>query len=95
MRGLQQAAEYWDAAFSLAREIQDIEYLRFAQAGKLATLVLLYAVDAPQVAALRERNLAELPWAGPVNEYSTAEVATAEAACRLREGRLRRCTDRH
>ena len=35
---------------------------------------------------MREANLLELPFRGPINEYTTATVATAELACRMREG---------
>ncbi len=77
---------YWERTLAIARELADVEYTRFAQGGLLANLAALYPVDDARVQEVREKNLLELPWRGPINEFTVAEVALGELACRLEEG---------
>ena len=40
----------------------------------------------PQLVELRAANDQEVPWKGPINEYSVADAVAGEMACRLAEG---------
>lgn len=83
---LELGAKHWADALKMAREINDIPYIRYAQAGELLCLVAARGTEDPAVKEAREANLKELPWRGPVNEYTTGCVAIAELACRTAEG---------
>lgn len=79
-------AKYWGESLAIARERKDPEYTRYAQAGQLLCLVGARGVDDAGAKTLREANLLELPWRGPVSDYTVAFVAVAELACRVKEG---------
>lgn len=82
---LSKSAEHWEAAFDLAQYRQDAEYTRFTRGSLLQTLAAIYPVDDPVVVEVREANRKELPFNGPINEFSVAAVCMGEIACRLRE----------
>lgn len=83
---LELGAKYWGEALRLARELNDIPYTRYAQAGRLKCLALARGLEDAEVKEIRAANLLELPWAGPINEYTTAAVGLAELSCRTLEG---------
>jgi len=83
---LEQAADRYTAALGLALLIKDIAQERQTRALLLRVQGKLRPLDDPDLKALRERNLKEVPWKGPVNEFSTAEAVMAEAELRAREG---------
>ena len=83
---LEAGAKYWADALKIAHELNDVPYIRYTQAGQLNSLAPARGLDDADVKALREANLKELPWKGPLNEYTTAAVALAELNCRMAEG---------
>ncbi len=83
---LESALAHWDKAIELAEAANDIAYGRFARGGRLGVLLKHSGIDSPEVAAAREALKPEIPWQGPVSEYSTAEVLMGELDCRLAEG---------
>jgi CHAT domain-containing protein/Tfp pilus assembly protein PilF len=84
-RLLLSAAKHWERALELARAAEDVEYVRYAQGSLLRDLADAKGLEDEQVAKLREVNLTELPFRGPVNDYSVAAVALGELACRVAE----------
>lgn len=86
VRQLEQAEDRYRAALDLALNIKDTDQERQIRALLLRVWGRLRPPDDPDLAALRERNLKEVPWKGPVNEFSTAEAVAAEAELRVREG---------
>lgn len=80
------AAGQWERALEHARAIEDIEYIRYAQGALLRDLADAHGVGDERVDKLREANLLELPFRGPINDYSVAAVALGELACRVSEG---------
>ena len=83
---LKRAAECYTVALGLALEFKDVPQERQTRALLLRVKGRLSAPDDPDLVALRERNAKEVPWKGPVNEFSTAEAVMAEAELRAREG---------
>ncbi len=80
------AVSHWNRALDAARAAEDVAYTRYVQGRLLEVLSRFRPLDDPALTALRTTNLKEVPWQGPVNEYSTADAVYAEAQCRLREG---------
>ncbi len=76
----------WRASMAVAVELEDPVYTRYTRGRLLDALSAARPPDDPEVVKLRAENDKEVPWKGPVNEYSTAEAVAGEAACRLREG---------
>lgn len=83
---LELGAKYWGESLKLAESLKDVPYTRYARAGQLQCLVLARGVANDEVKALRAANKMELPWSGPISEYTTAAVAVAEMMCRMVEG---------
>lgn len=83
---LEAGAKYWQEALKVSEESKNLEYIRYTRAGALLSLSAARAADDADVKALREANMKEVPWSGPVNEYTVAQACLAEFYCRLREG---------
>ncbi len=83
---LEKAITEWSAALALAKEITDTVYLRYAQGCLLDCLALARPVTDPLLVETRAANEKEVPWKGPINEYSLADAVAGEMACRLTEG---------
>lgn len=83
---LAEGAREWGLALGHAESAGDIEYQRYARGAMLRDLVEAHGLDGEGVAELREQNLTELPFRGPINDYSVASVALGELACRVAEG---------
>lgn len=79
------AQKYWAETSRLAAIVNDVAYIRYAGAGQLLCAVEAFGVEDPRVVALRATNRKELPWQGPINEFTTGTVALAELACRMAE----------
>jgi CHAT domain-containing protein len=82
---LNKSVEHWEAAFDLAKAREDAEYTRFTRGSLLQTLAALYPTSNPVLTQVREDNRKELPFSGPVTEFSVAAVCMGEIACRLSE----------
>jgi tetratricopeptide (TPR) repeat protein len=82
------AAGHWEAAAKVAQGVGDTEYLRYLNGGLLYAYAQSRPLDAPEVVELRERLSKEIPWRGPINDFSLAAAAEGEIACRMREGDL-------
>lgn len=82
----EQAVKHWNNALDLARQTADLVYQRYVQGRLLETLCQFRPLDDAALVELRKANLKEVPWQGPVNEYSVAEAVLGEAVCRLFEG---------
>lgn len=80
------AVKHWNRALDAAREVEDLTYQRYVQGRLLNALCRFRSLDDPELTALRKVNLKEVPWQGPVNEYSTADAVYGESRCRLLEG---------
>ncbi len=80
------AVTHWNLALDAARAAKDIAYARYLQGRLLETLSRFRPLNDAALTELRAANLKEVPWQGPVNEYSTADAVYGEAQCRLREG---------
>ena len=80
------AVSHWNRALDASRAAEDVAYTRYVQGRLLEVLSRFRPLDDPALTALRAANLKEVPWQGPVNEYSTADAVYGEAQCRLREG---------
>lgn len=85
---LEAAAASWETSLEAARTAGDAEYTRHSQGGLLAVLASLKPMDDEKVVALRAALAKEIPWRGPINEFSIASATRGEAACRLVEGDL-------
>lgn len=83
---LELGAKYWGESLKLAETLKDVPYTRYARAGQLQCMAMARGVDNDEVKALRVANKAELPWSGPIAEYTTAAVAVSEMTCRMIEG---------
>jgi tetratricopeptide (TPR) repeat protein len=83
---LEKAITEWSAALDLAKETSDTVYLRYTQGRLLECLALARPRLDPLMMETRAANEKEVPWKGPVNEYSLADAVTGEMACRLAEG---------
>jgi len=81
----QLAFHYWGETAKIAVELNDVPYTRFSRAGQLICGLEAFGLADPRVAEMRAANLLELPWSGPVNEFTTGTVALAELACRMAE----------
>lgn len=82
---LTKSIEHWEAAFDLAKYREDADYTRFTRGSLLQTLATLYPTDHPVLVQVREENRKELPFTGPITEFSVAAVCMGEIACRMRE----------
>lgn len=82
---LDRALKHWEAVLPLARELNNLEYLRYAQAYYLTDLVSRFGMEHEETKRVRELNYRELPLRGPLPDYSTAAVGYGEAAARLAE----------
>ncbi len=80
------AVTHWNNALHAAGEVEDIPYHRYLQGRLVDVLCRFRSLDDPVLAEIRKENLKEVPWQGPVNEYSTADAVMGEARCRLLEG---------
>ena len=85
---LEKAVSEWSAALALAKETADTVYVRYTQGRLLDCLALARPMTDPLVVETRAANDKEVPWKGPVNEYSIADAVAGETACRLAEGDL-------
>ena len=83
---LEKAISEWTATLALAKETSDTVYTRYAQGRLLDCLALARPLSDPLTVETRAANDKEVPWKGPVNEFSVAEAVAGEAACRLAEG---------
>ncbi len=83
---LERTADHWRNARDTAEEVEDIPYLRYTQGRLLDTLARTRPLDDAELIAVRAANLKEVPWQGPINEFSTADAAIGEATVRLHEG---------
>ncbi len=83
---LERTADRWRNARDIAEAIGDIPYHRYTQGRLLETLARTRPLDDAEVIAVRAANIKEVPWQGPINEFSTADAAVGEAAARLKEG---------
>jgi CHAT domain-containing protein/sugar phosphate isomerase/epimerase len=82
---LDRAIENWQEVIRLARELNNVEYLRYAHGLYLADLVDRYGTENDEVKHVREVVMKELPRSGPLPDYSTAAVGFGEARARLAE----------
>ncbi|MBI1321460.1 MAG: tetratricopeptide repeat protein [Candidatus Hydrogenedens sp.] len=82
----EESSQHWSEAAKIAQGLGDVEYLRYLNGGLLRTYAASKPLDAPEVVELRDRIGKELPWRGPINDYTLASAAEGEIACRLREG---------
>lgn len=85
-RAFENSVKHWNNALDVARQTEDVTYQRYVQGRLLDTLCEFRPLDDADLAAIREANKKEVPWQGPVNEYSAAEAVFGEAKCRLFEG---------
>ncbi len=85
---LEKAVAAWSAALALAKETSDTVYVRYSQGRLLDNLALARPMTDPLAVETRAANDKEVPWKGPLNEYSIADAAAGEMACRLAEGDL-------
>lgn len=85
---LEKSAAHWRSALELAVRLEDISYIRYARGRLLETLCMFVPVNSDEISALRKQNLKEVPWQGPVNEFSVAEAVIGEVRCRIEEGDL-------
>lgn len=79
------AERYWGESSRIAKAQGDVPYIRYTGAGRLYCAANAFGVADPRVVELREANRKELPWQGPLNEFSVATVALAELECRVLE----------
>lgn len=80
------ALDYWTETLALAEEIEDSDYIRYARGFLLAAWARHRSMDDPVFREHREANKHELPWSGPVNDYTVAAVCEGELYCRWQEG---------
>lgn len=85
-RNMQRSADYWKASLKTALETEDVVYQRYTQGRLLETQCTFLPLSEPAVSTLRESNLKEVPWQGPINEFSVAEAVYGEGRCRAEEG---------
>lgn len=85
---LDEALAQREQALTLAEPSGDIEQARYALGRLLGTLALRFSMDNPRVSEVREKVAKELPWRGPINEFSIAAIALGEVTCRKAEGDL-------
>lgn len=85
-RHFENAVKHWQRTLDLAIETEDVPYQRYSRGRLLDTLVRFLPLDDPLLTEIRAINLKEVPWQGPVNDFSTAEAVFGEAKCRLTEG---------
>jgi len=85
---LEESIALWGQVLAGAKEQKDPVYERYARGLMLQLLTRTRALDDPLLAEQRAANLMELPWQGPINDYSVAAVAQGEIACRMKEGDL-------
>lgn len=83
---LDEAVAQREAAMTLAKPAGDLDQTRYALGRLLGTLALRFPAGAPRLIEVRDLASKELPWRGPINEFSVAAVALGEAACRMGEG---------
>lgn len=80
------AISYWGEALRLAKNLDDPAYLRYARGAQLALYARIDPIDSTRLTELREMLTNEIPWRGPIEDYTVAEVVLGEAACRMKEG---------
>jgi len=85
---LEKAVKHWENSLSMARSAGEPSYVRHTQGGLLATLAALRPIDDPQIVELRDALEKEIPWRGPISDFTVASAARGEIECRLREGDL-------
>ncbi len=85
---LEKSISEWCATLSLAKELADTVYVRYTQGRLLDCLALARPLTDPLVVETRAANDKEVPWKGPVNEFSLADAVAGETSCRLVEGDL-------
>jgi tetratricopeptide (TPR) repeat protein len=85
---LEKAASHWESSLNMARSAGEPSYVRHTQGGLLATLASLRPLDDPRIVELRAALEKEIPWRGPINDFTVASAARGETECRLREGDL-------
>lgn len=83
---LRTAIAFLDQLHDTAIEGARLPHARYALGAKLLALSELNPLDDPAVVDLRAKVKRELPWQGPINDFSVASIAEGEAACRLKEG---------
>lgn len=83
---LERSAAEWRETLRHARDLDNAEYLRYAQGRLTEALAMLRPLDDPELKALRAQNDKQVPWKGPVNDFFTAEAVAGELFCRITEG---------
>ncbi len=83
---LEKAITEWSASLAIAKETSDTVYLRYTQGRLLDCLALARPMTDPLLVETRAANDKEVPWKGPINEFSIADAVAGEMACRLAEG---------
>lgn len=83
---LETTLHYWNETLRMAEELDDPSYSRYARGAQLALYARLDSLDSPRLTELRSLLEKEMPWRGPIDDYTVAEVVLGESACRVKEG---------
>lgn len=85
---LEKAAKNWESALSMATSAGEPAYMRHTQGGLLATLAAIRPKDDPRIVELRAALEKEIPFRGPINDFTVASATRGEIECRLLDGDL-------
>lgn len=73
-------------AEEMARSFNTLDLWRHTLGRQLETLAQWHALDDPILVAVRERAAKEIPFSGPINDYSLCSILRGEIACRMKAG---------
>ena len=82
---LDESIQHREEALDIIKNENNPDQRRHTLGRFLYTLAMRFPVSEPRLIEIREQAAKELPWRGPINEFSVASIAIGEAACRMRE----------